>query len=109
MKIFLQNQIKMNFFFSFLKIQFSSLEQQLFIPNLDINQRWKQHGTTIVGGHGQGNQLNQLSNPYGMFIDDDQTIYVADYGNHRIVEWKKNEINRRIVAGGNEKEIGMIN
>jgi len=38
-----------------------------------------------------------------MFIDDDQTIYVADTVNHRIVEWKKNEINGRIVAGGNGK------
>jgi sugar lactone lactonase YvrE len=36
-----------------------------------------------------------------MFIDDDQTIYVADYDGHRIVEWKKNAISGRIVAGGN--------
>ncbi len=36
-----------------------------------------------------------------MFIDDDQTIYVADYGNHRIVEWKSDANNGRIVAGGN--------
>ncbi len=38
-----------------------------------------------------------------MFIDDDQTIYVADAENHRIVEWKKNAINSRIVARGNGK------
>ena len=36
-----------------------------------------------------------------MFINDDQTIYIADYGNHRIVEWKKNSDNLQIVAGGN--------
>ena len=36
-----------------------------------------------------------------MFIDDDQTIYIADYGNHRIVEWKNNSNNSQIVAGGN--------
>ncbi len=36
-----------------------------------------------------------------MFIDDDQTIYVADYGNHRIVEWKSDANNGQIVAGGN--------
>ena len=36
-----------------------------------------------------------------MFIDDDQTIYIADYENHRIVEWKKNSNNSQIVAGGN--------
>ncbi len=45
--------------------------------------------------------MNQLSNSFSLFIDDDQTIYVADTWNHRIVEWKKNEINGQIVAGGN--------
>jgi len=33
--------------------------------------------------------------------DDDETIYVADTWNYRIVEWKKNVGNGRIVAGGN--------
>jgi sugar lactone lactonase YvrE len=36
-----------------------------------------------------------------VFIDDDQTIYVADYDNHRIVEWKSDANNGQIVAGGN--------
>ncbi len=36
-----------------------------------------------------------------MFIDDDQTIYVADSWNHRIVEWKSDAKNGQIVAGGN--------
>jgi sugar lactone lactonase YvrE len=84
-----------------LNFRFYSLEQQLIIPNLNINQIWKQHATTTAGGHGEGNGLNQLNYPRSLFIDDDQTIYVADYSNHRIVEWKKNEINGQIVAGGN--------
>jgi hypothetical protein len=82
--------------------RFLSLEQ-LFIPNLNIDQIWKQDGTTTAGGHGNGNQLNQVSMPCGLFIDDDQTIYVADTWNHRIVEWKRNANNGQIVAGGNEK------
>ncbi len=89
--IFLQNK----------NSSFPSLEQQLFIPNLTINQTWKQHGTTKAGGHGGGNGLNQLSFPLGVFIDDEQTIYVADYGNHRIVEWKSDANDGQIVAGGN--------
>ncbi len=82
--------------------RFFSLEQ-LFIPNLNIDQIWKQDATTIAGGHGCGNQLNQLSQPANIFIDDDQTIYVADTYNHRIVEWKSGANNGQIVAGGNEK------
>jgi sugar lactone lactonase YvrE len=97
---------KQKFFFSYLFESISSsfsssLEQQLFIPNLTINQTWKQYGTIKAGGHGLGNGLNQLSSPFGMFIDDDQTIYVADWGNHRIVEWKSDANNGQIVAGGN--------
>jgi DNA-binding beta-propeller fold protein YncE len=102
LNIFRKNKI---FFFSHLfksiSSSFSSLEQQLFIPNLTINQTWKQHGTTIAGGHGEGNGLNQLSRPRGVFIDDDQTIYIADYGNDRIVEWKSDASTGQIVAGGN--------
>ena len=36
-----------------------------------------------------------------MFIDDDQTIYVADTYNHRIVEWKSGATNGQVIAGGN--------
>jgi hypothetical protein len=97
--IFLQK-----FFFSHLfksiPSSLSSLEQ-LFIPNFNFNQTWKQYGTNKGGGHGKGNGLNQLSNPCGAFIHDDQAIYIADYDNHRIVEWKSDAYNGQIVAGGN--------
>jgi sugar lactone lactonase YvrE len=96
---------KQKFFFSHLfksiSSSFPSLQQQLFIPNLGFNQTWKQDGTTKAGGHGDGKRFNQLSLPYGLLIDDDQTIYVADYGNDRIVEWKSDANNGQIVAGGN--------
>ena len=36
-----------------------------------------------------------------MFIDDDQTIYVVDFWNHRIVEWKSGATNGQVIAGGN--------
>ncbi len=36
-----------------------------------------------------------------MYIDDDQTIYVTDNMNHRIMEWKNCAINGQTVSGGN--------
>ncbi|CAF1532370.1 unnamed protein product, partial [Rotaria sp. Silwood1] len=71
--------------------------------SIDIhpNAKWSQNGLTVAGGNGWGSELNQLNHPFGLYIDDDQTIYVADRGNHRIVEWKSRETNGKVVAGGN--------
>ncbi|CAF4794399.1 unnamed protein product, partial [Rotaria sp. Silwood2] len=38
--------------------------------------------------------------------DDDQTIYVADQSNHRIVEWKWGATSGQVVAGGNGQGSG---
>jgi sugar lactone lactonase YvrE len=70
-----------------------------FVLHLEL--KWKQSAITIAGENGRGNQLNQISFPQGIFVDDDQTIYIADYSNHRIVQWKFNATNGQIVAGGN--------
>ncbi|CAF4724735.1 unnamed protein product, partial [Rotaria sp. Silwood2] len=67
------------------------------------NARWAQNGVTVAGGHGKGNATNQLYWPRGLFVDDDQTIVIADYRNHRIIQWKKDDTNGQVVAGGNGK------
>jgi sugar lactone lactonase YvrE len=69
--------------------------------NIHQNTKWIQNGATVAGGNGQGNGLNQLNCPIGIYVDDDQTVYVADCENHRIVEWKYGASNGRVVAGGN--------
>jgi sugar lactone lactonase YvrE len=38
-----------------------------------------------------------------LYIDDDQTIYIADRSNHRIIEWKWNATSGQVVAGGNKE------
>ncbi|CAF3787324.1 unnamed protein product [Rotaria sp. Silwood1] len=71
--------------------------------SIDIhpNARWQQTGITVAGGNRQGNGINQLSKPCGLYVDDDQTIYVAERVNHRIVEWKRGATSGQVVAGGN--------
>lgn len=73
------------------------------IPKIPPNARWAQQGVTVAGGNGQGDAENQLSMPYGLYVDDDQTVYVADTGNHRVVEWKPGAKRGTVVAGGNGK------
>ncbi len=72
------------------------------IPNIGINAKWIQNGVTVAGGNGQGNGRNQLYVPCGLYVDDDhQTIYVTEWSNHRVVEWKIGATSGLVVAGGN--------
>ncbi len=78
------------------------LGQSISFSQININTKWKQYGFTIAGGNGEGDQLNQLSSPFGIYVDDDdQCIYIADCDNHRIVEWKYGAKIGQVVAGGN--------
>ncbi|CAF1676810.1 unnamed protein product, partial [Didymodactylos carnosus] len=71
-------------------------------PDIHPNARWQQNGLTVAGGNAQGNGINQLYYPLGFYVDDDdQTIYIADASNHRIVEWKWGATSGQVVAGGN--------
>ncbi|CAF1374024.1 unnamed protein product [Rotaria sp. Silwood1] len=74
--------------------------------NIHPNARWQQNGITVVGGNRHGNGINQLSNPWGLYVDDDQTVYVADQSNHRIEEWKRGATSGQVVAGGNGQGTG---
>ncbi|CAF4210850.1 unnamed protein product, partial [Rotaria sordida] len=64
------------------------------------------NGLTVAGGNGDSNEINQLYYPWGLYVYDDQTIYVADQLNHRIVEWKRGATNGQVVAGGNGQGSG---
>ncbi|CAF4110361.1 unnamed protein product, partial [Adineta steineri] len=75
--------------------------QSILANHINTNTKWKQHGITIAGGNGYGNQLYQLSRSEGIYVDvDHQAIYIADSRNHRIVEWKYGAKNGQVVAGG---------
>ncbi|CAF1244939.1 unnamed protein product [Adineta steineri] len=69
--------------------------------NVSKFSKWKQNAITVAGGNGQGQQLNQLYGPMGIFIDEKKTIFIADFINHRIVKWKYNATEGQIIAGGN--------
>ncbi|CAF3770207.1 unnamed protein product, partial [Rotaria socialis] len=76
--------------------------------NIPANAKWTQNGVTIAGGHGGGGGTNQLCLPFGLFVDDDQTVVIADYWNNRIMQWKNgNTTNGQVVAGGNGEGNGL--
>ena len=71
---------------------------------LDINAKWAQIGLTVAGDNGRGDKLDQLRGPYDVYIDDDQNVYVLEYNNSRIVEWKSGAVSGQIVVGKNKEE-----
>ncbi|CAM4805688.1 unnamed protein product [Rotaria magnacalcarata] len=76
--------------------------------NIPANATWVQNGVTVAGGHGQGGATNQLNWPFGLFVDDDQTVVIADNENHRIIQRKNGDTtNGQVVAGGNGAGNGL--
>ncbi|CAF4868946.1 unnamed protein product [Rotaria sp. Silwood1] len=69
--------------------------------DISPNATWKQNGTTVAGGNKNGNGTNQFYLPVGLYVDDNQTIYITDTDNHRIIEWKYGAESGKVVAGGN--------
>ena len=64
---------------------------------------WASVGKTVAGGNGPGAALNQLTNPFGIFIDsnDGDALIIVDSGNGRVMKWKQNASSGQVVAGGN--------
>jgi uncharacterized protein (TIGR02145 family)/gliding motility-associated-like protein len=55
-------------------------------------------GVTVAGGNGSGNAMNQISNPFHVFVDDSLSVYIADWGNGRIQKWKNGASSGATVA-----------
>ena len=55
---------------------------------------------TIVAGNGNlGNSTSMLANPFGIFVNADLELYVADSGNNRIQLFHPGQLNGTTVAG----------
>ncbi|CAF5161654.1 unnamed protein product, partial [Rotaria magnacalcarata] len=70
------------------------------LVNIAANAKWSQNGLTVAGGHGRGDATSQLNGHRGLFVDDDQTVVIADHENHRVMQWKNGDTtNGQVVAG----------
>lgn len=64
-------------------------------------------GTTVVGGKGAGSRDDQLDGPAGLFATEDQTFYVADSGNRRVMKWREGWRSGMVVGGGCDDGDGL--
>ena len=61
--------------------------------NNRVQQYWPNslNGTMVAGqGGGGSNALNGLNNPTGIAVDNNSNLYIADTGNHRLMQWAPN-------------------
>ncbi|CAF1116318.1 unnamed protein product [Rotaria sp. Silwood1] len=54
----------------------------------------------VAGGNGAGPGLNQFSATSRIFVDQNEVVYVADAGNHRVVRWPHGAKEGILVASG---------
>ncbi|CAF4938666.1 unnamed protein product, partial [Rotaria magnacalcarata] len=75
---------------------------------IPANANWAHNGVTVAGGNGSGSAANQINDPFGLFVDDDQTVVIAEWWNHRITQWQNGDTtNGQVVAGGNGAGNGL--
>ena len=55
---------------------------------------------TVAGTGTSGTGLDSLKSPRGIFVDPNFNLYVADYGNKRVLRFGKGQMTGSIVAGG---------
>jgi len=66
---------------------------------LRLNLVSKDQSKVKAGGFGVGNAENQFNFPYGLVLDNDQTMIIVDWGNHRIMEWKQGANKGAVLVG----------
>ncbi|CAF2993306.1 unnamed protein product [Rotaria sp. Silwood2] len=83
---------------------------------LPPSAQWTQEGVTVAGGNGEGDNANQLNCLLGFCLihddDDNQqqqktmvTIIIADFWNHRVVQWKTDDTskNGQVITTGEDE------
>ncbi|CAF1335322.1 unnamed protein product [Rotaria sordida] len=71
--------------------------------NACIKPKWSQQGITVAGDGIEGNSNVQISHPFCIFLDQNDDLYVCDFGNHRIQKFKSDSnVGTTLIGGLNE-------
>lgn len=84
---------------------FIDKNNNLYLSNRTLDQIEKYNlstlqGEIVAGGNGKGSKDNQLNIPSGIFVDDEENVYVVDNGNYRIQKWAKNSKSGKTILVG---------
>lgn len=67
-----------------------------------------QTGVIVAGGNGVGSRLDQLDGPHFVFVDQEYSVYVSEFYNHRVTKWMSDATQGVVVAGGHGNGISLI-
>eukprot|EP01012_Entosiphon_sulcatum_P025371 TRINITY_DN3068_c0_g1_i1.p1 TRINITY_DN3068_c0_g1~~TRINITY_DN3068_c0_g1_i1.p1 ORF type:complete len:738 (+),score=113.18 TRINITY_DN3068_c0_g1_i1:41-2215(+) len=67
----------------------------------------KTEATLVSGGNGPGDKPDQLNLPYGIWVSQHRTVFVADHQNDRVMRWEPGAKQGVVAAGGNGRGNGM--
>ena len=66
--------------------------------------KWKENskeGIVVAGGRQGGIGLEQLLEPAKIIVSPWNTVYVADWGNHRVIRWPQGATQGEVVVARN--------
>ncbi|UJR11997.1 hypothetical protein I4U23_016175 [Adineta vaga] len=82
------------------------------LVNISSSANWTRDGTTVAGQATgmSGSAIGYLNKNEGIFIADDDTLYIGDAGNNRIVKIQFNESNNiRTIGSGSGSNASQFN
>lgn len=53
----------------------------------------------MAGGNGAGSTADKLNGPWGVYVDNGNTVFVVDRNNHRVMKWLQGAAAGTLVAG----------
>ncbi|CAF4804178.1 unnamed protein product, partial [Rotaria socialis] len=69
---------------------------------------WNSTGITVAGITGySGTSADRLTNPFGVKLDEANTIYIADRGNNRVQRWPTGASSGTTVCGQSSGTSGV--
>jgi len=52
--------------------------------------------------------LNRFNQPTGVYVDENETLYVSDVNNHRVVQWSPGSLTGTIIAGNGKRKLKKV-